>query len=306
MYLFYIYLPRYTNEFHRQSKSSRPFLLSLHVHTTSDIVYRRVLRPSLDQLSPNIKEILPSVFQLMSSESSCSWRPHIIRGASAPPRSCGFLAIPRELRDIIYNDLIASGHVAILQVSQQVHDEAKDRLYEQGICRLRCSCGPSLNYINVLNLPQISPKNIQNFNLEIFIEYRGKWARKVSPYTQPPIQGSGSCHVALFSQRDFTGYRLDPVYRLLESLSTFKLVTVRNHFIYVYHPLDRRNRTLVEPPHMLLLEWIATESSKTLGHPEWKSDTCTRVSCYTLPQPPINPYPNAPYLEFHPQKNKNS
>ena len=244
---------------------------------------------------------------MSSGDHRLSERETILSGASEPPKSCGFLAIARELRDMIYTELIASGNVAILQVSKQVHDEAKDRLYKQGICRLHCYCNDSPDYIAVLDPPHSRLNDVRNFNLQIHTESYDNLrfpdrVGTIDPDLQPCIQGSGSCHVTILSERIRVFDMPNLVIRLIESLSTFKLVTVRAHLAHIYHPLDRRNRNVVEPSHKDMLELMSTKLSTSLGVPEWRSETCNGVRYTMLPQPPINPFPNAPYLEFHPPK----
>ena len=245
---------------------------------------------------------------MSSGDHRLSERETILSGASEPPKWCGFLSIARELRDIIYTELIASGNIAILQVSKQVHDEAKDLLYKQGICRLDCYYKESSDYVAVLDPPHSRLNDVRNFDLKIHTESYGNNLRfpgrvgRIDPDLQPCIQGSGSCHVTIICDRPRVFDMPNPVIELIESLSTFKLVIVRTHVAYVYHPLDRRNRDIVAPRHKNMLELMSTEVSASLGDSEWKSETCNELRYTMLPQPPINPFPNAPYLEFHPPK----
>ena len=249
-----------------------------------------------------------STFQLMSSGNHRpSERETILSAASEPPKSCGFLSIARELRDMIYSELIASGNIAILRVSKQVHDEAKDRLYKQGICRLRFCYNDSSDRVDALNPPDSPLDDVQNFNLKI---YMGRHldlhfldrAGRTNPDLQPCIQGSGSCHVTLVFNSVYEFSTPDPVFRFIKSLGTFKLVTVRTRFIYIYHPLDRRNRDIVEPRYKTMLEEMSTILRKSLGDPESKSETCHGLRYNMRLKSPLSPFPTARYLEFHPPR----
>lgn len=75
----------------------------------------------------------------------------------------GFLSLARELRDIIYNDLVTSGEVAILRVSRQLHDEVKEILHNAGIFRIHLNgpiAGPSASAFD---------NRIQNFNILMYL-----------------------------------------------------------------------------------------------------------------------------------------
>ena len=250
-----------------------------------------------------------------SEDHRSSERETIVSGASEPPKSCGFLSIARELRDMIYSELIPSGNTAILQVSQQVHDEVQDKLYKQGICRLQFHCGR--NYFHVMDPPDSSLSKVENFNLKINIgsDQRGPpfvdlnrrtlaQARRLDPSFQPYVQGSGTCNVTLVFGDTDTFHMPDSVLVLLQCLDTFKLVTLRIHFSYLFHPWDRRRRAILAPPHRSMLEQMSAVSRDSLGDPEWKSEPYRGP--FSQERPLINPWPTAPYLEFHPQRDEMS
>ena len=208
---------------------------------------------------------------------------------------------------MIYSELIASGNIAILQVSKQVHDEAKDHLYKQGICRLHFCCNDSSDCVDALDPPGSPLDDVQNFNLKIDMSPQiglrfPDRAGRINPDLQPCIQGSGSCHVTLLFDSTYEFSIPNPVFRFIESLGTFKLVTVRTRFLYIYHPLDRRTRDIVQPRHKAMLEQMSTSLRMRLGDPESKSETCHELRYSLLSGPPLSPFPTARYLEFHPPR----
>ncbi len=230
---------------------------------------------------------------------------------SKMPKSCGFLAVPRELRDIVYTHLITVGDLAILRVYQQVHDEAKDLLYTRGIFRLRLLYVTGFTYIRVMDPLRILPNRVQNFNIKIDVrtsmEYndncRDRFERLDLRY-QNLIQGVGTCHITFGYQSSI--FVATPAVELIESLTTFKLLTLRIHLRYAWHPRDRRNDSTVEPDHTRMLQSIEASLSAALGVPDWEAEPCPSLHCqvYAHPKadPQVNPFPGAKYLVFHPHK----
>ncbi|MCJ1459732.1 hypothetical protein MMC28_010111, partial [Mycoblastus sanguinarius] len=80
--------------------------------------------------------------------------------ASKSLNSVGFFDLPREIRDIIYCDLLTSGHIAILRTSRAVHWEASTFISKEGV--LRCTilarrqphslCFQNLNLVQNLDI----------------------------------------------------------------------------------------------------------------------------------------------------------
>ena len=223
----------------------------------------------------------------------------------------GFLTLARELRDIIYSDLISSGHIAILQVSQQLHNEAKELLYKKGISRLCLDFrGPS--YHPELVKPTMMPSNqkVQNYDIVMYPNRRDIMAgsSKINPVFVQSIKGSGNCHITLV----FRGSpHMPPVGRTLkfiECFRTFQIVTLRVHMMHHFHPMDRRIGLVVEPVHKRILQDVAVSLPSALGNPEWKSDTCSCSRCekspYAKMKQLVGPFCNAQYLEFHPREGR--
>ncbi len=81
-----------------------------------------------------------------------------------PTKPCYLFAIPRELRDMILGDVIASGHPKILRTSRKLHEEGTELLYKRGICRLNMDF---TNYTAKFSLQKPIATLIQNVNIEI-------------------------------------------------------------------------------------------------------------------------------------------
>lgn len=225
------------------------------------------------------------------------------------------LAIARELRDIIYTDLITSGSVAILRVSKQVHHEAKELLYRKGRCELRLFFADPPGYLKVLCPFVIPPDNtIQNFNLIMSLptipaSVTGPTSgyEPLSPVFVRSMRGSGNCHIVLVSNGAALFDMPTAVFKFMKHLCTFRLVTLRIYCIQTYHPMDRRNENVLKPRHMQQLGLVARSVSAALGDPEWKPNTPPNfhllepMSAHAKEKPPMSPFPNAPYLEFRPR-----
>ena len=81
-------------------------------------------------------------------------------------KKAGLFTLPRELRDMIYSDLVQSGQVNILRASKSMHEEATETVLKEGICRLH------LNNLTEQHTPESDvqepfPSKIQNFSIRI-------------------------------------------------------------------------------------------------------------------------------------------
>lgn len=221
-------------------------------------------------------------------------------GVGELPNSCGFLNLARELRDMVYVDLITSGQVQILRVSQQLHDEAKDLLYQKGICRLRMDCfifdTPKLRDPTTI----LSNDKIRNFNIHMSIHdwlYQTPNRFKESdPSFVHSIQGSGNCHISLFYSH-VAHLPIQPkILNFIGCLRNFELVTLRIH---------GESKPVVEPCHTTLLQSVAASLRSALGNPDWKLDTCSRgqsLSDFSKVPSHESQLSVAQYLEFHPRE----
>lgn len=235
------------------------------------------------------------------------------------PKSAGFLSLARELRDIIYSDLITSGDVAILRVSQQLHDEAKDILYKQGIFRMYLNVSTSEKYHDTWRPSVLQVDNrIQNFNILIYLPssmlrthgqlYRSEYDKLTFDYIQS-CQGSRAFHLTLIFDATTTTdvlYHRSRILELLRTFSSTELFTLRVDTTSDYPPFSSHNLAAMESIHTWILQSFASSLQPTLGYPEWKLDSCPssryQTSTYAKAHPDVRPFPNAQYLEFHPRE----
>lgn len=180
-----------------------------------------------------------STISTSSTYPSSSGSEAILSSLGELSKQCRFLTLARELRDIIYSDLISSGHIAILRVSRQLHEEAKELLYEKGICRLCLdydgpSCHPEV--LDPTMMP--SSQKVQNFEIVMCIPNSRNimaWSSNRNPVLLQSVQGSGNCHITLV----FRGLPNVPhagcTLKFIKALCTFKVVTVRVHILHDFH-----------------------------------------------------------------------
>lgn len=233
-----------------------------------------------------------------------------LSNVSELPKWCGFLALPRELRDPIYSDLVRAGHVAILRVSQQLHDEAVEGLYKQGIFRISLRTPISEQSYNVLQQHMAAMKErVQNLN--IFMEFpsdnsahdifSGSYGKLTLDLLRS-WQGSGACHLTLIFHYYYGTRMRTEALDFIRTLESFKLVTLKINFVTNYHHMDRR-RTDLEPSHLRTIRFFAASLSSSLGAPKWACDPYPR-SIYPPQQDwrLLSPFPNAHHLVFHPRE----
>lgn len=236
-------------------------------------------------------------------------------GIERVPKSSGFLSLARELRDIIYSDLITSGDVEILRVSQQLHDEAKEILLKAGIFRMYLNTPTAEESYNIWRPSMLAINNrIQNLNILLYMpSSMGDFPRRLfsSEYDKLTLdyirscQGLGECQLTLILQ----SYDLSSppeILELIRKLTSFKLVAVRIHITGLLQPFNSVTVARMEPSHRLMLQCLATFLKSALGCPEWRLDTGPsaryQTSTYAKVQPDVSPFRNLRYLEFHPRE----
>lgn len=109
-------------------------------------------------------------------------RPDILPLDTYDPKKPSYLfTIPRELRDMICDDVILSGNLKILQTSKQLHHECIGFLYKRRTCHLNIDI---TNYVPKLSLQKPIATLIQNVNIEIFLKsdtYVRDWQHNIEP-----------------------------------------------------------------------------------------------------------------------------
>ena len=228
-----------------------------------------------------------------------------------------FLTMARELRDLVYSDLITDGNLEILRVSQQLHDEAKDLLYRKGVFRMPLYI-PASGSNDKFSRPSVPvAKNpIQNFNIifgNLNSQVSGAKTELDLDFVRScgTCQGSGDCHITLSFKSDFNMYTPPTeIVKLISTFSNFKLITLRVLIKEAYHPMDSRNTTQVEPCHLEAMQLLAASLSPSLGAPYWNLDTYPRsrflIPVHTPSKWHPSPFPNAQHLVFHPRASRRS
>ena len=232
------------------------------------------------------------------------------------PKSAGFLSLARELRDIIYSDLITSGDVAILRVSQQLHDEAKEILHKQGIFRIDFNMPTSGKSHNTWRPSVLAANNrIQNFNILMYLSssmlrssdrlFSSEYDKLTLEYIQSR-PGSRDCHLTLILKKTDVLYSGTRILELVPTFSSFELFTLRIHTTSYHPPVSSDNAAAVELIHTTILKRLASSLQPALGHSEWRLDSCPssryQTSTYAKAQPDVRPVRSARYLEFHPRE----
>ena len=199
---------------------------------------------------------------LIQPDSSEGEAPLGIRKLAKP---FNFLSLARELRDIIYSDLITSGDVVILRVSQQLHDEAKEVLHKQKIFRMYLSTPTSAKSHNSWRPSVLAVNNtIQNFNILMYMPpsmlrspgrlFSSEYDKLTLEYIQSR-QDSRDCHLTLITNISFLRTRTLRT-RILEfvcTLSNFELVASRIHN-------STRNGLPVTSRNVAVMEYMHTET----------------------------------------------
>lgn len=81
-----------------------------------------------------------------------------------------FLKLPRELRDMIYSDLITSGHPHFMRVSRAMNADGMAWIFKEGIYRVNFNINQFREELVCYNCPPPTSKimdNIQNLNIRI-------------------------------------------------------------------------------------------------------------------------------------------
>ncbi|MCJ1460182.1 hypothetical protein MMC28_010561 [Mycoblastus sanguinarius] len=80
-------------------------------------------------------------------------------------KGLGALAVlPREIRDMIFRPLIASGHLKIMRASARLDTEVSEFIFKDGVCRM--NFGFSQRSV-IMRLAQSLADNIQNLSLRV-------------------------------------------------------------------------------------------------------------------------------------------
>ena len=210
-----------------------------------------------------------------------------------PAKPSHFFTIPRELRDVIYDDLISSGNFKILLTSKKVHDEGIGILYKRRSCHLNIDIS---KYIPKLSLQKYIAALIQNVKIEIFLKpvmdpvWRHKTAAtgKFSGSTVP----RQTCRVVLLfasceEPRSGPAYIFFPhpwwCMDYLRTLTGFSRITFEVRF---QGPMTAREQKVWPAWQMARFRYVHDQLDYKFGPSTWH-DTVE---------------PTCGYLEFHPRE----
>lgn len=168
---------------------------------------------------------------------------------SGPSKSLALFVLPRELRDMIYGELVASRKITILRASKTTHEEASVIMHEETICRRNKSNKGTL--LPHSNLSKSGAPNIQHLDIQIVFTLTSQ-QDKASKYNTISQFGSAeivrkTCHISFtifntpLMRRNLT-LALDH----LQTLFGFKHLSVRvdvqapGEYVFVsqWHPFN--------------------------------------------------------------------
>ena len=200
--------------------------------------------------------------------------------------------LPREIRDIIYTDLIVAGELCILRTSKAVCQEVTELLYKQGTCR----------FILDMTLPYARKKfairkfhasAIQNLDIDIRrvrgIMIHGYHSSRSFKIFSGSCICRQNCHITFYhsnismSRREWLYSQL--LRELLDDIRTltgFKKLTIQK--------LTIKNRPSIRsnvPKISKILQFIKDYLEVSLGEAIWREGTKANYE--------------AKYLEFHPR-----
>lgn len=213
--------------------------------------------------------------------------------------------LPREIRDIIYTDLIVAGELCILRTSKAVCQEVTELLYKQGTCRILLDM--TLPYAGKkFAIRKFHASAIQNLDIDIRNLHRGlSFHRHHSLSSFKMFSGSSvcrqKCHIT-FSQCNLSLIRRDwyeqpGPRRLLKNLRTltgFKTLTIKIRFF----PLSSLSKV------SKYLQFIKDYLEVSLGEAIWREGTKANYEAKYLechPRDRTKANYEANYLEFHPR-----
>lgn len=148
--------------------------------------------------------------------------------------------LPREIRDLIYINLIAAGELSILRTSKALFQEASEFLYKQGTCRLLL---PMKTYNSEPDFlfNRLYAAVIQNLDIRLMMV--GVCGRDLK--TAQLFSGSSvcrrQCHISIVNDGTLPYASADQLKvpeALLDVLSTFtsfKTLTIRLRFVCYEH-----------------------------------------------------------------------
>ena len=229
---------------------------------------------SKDVSDTELFETLENPFDAFHSLESNPFMPYHV---SSP--TLGLL--PREIRDIIYTDLIVAGELSILRTSKAVCQEMTQLLYKHGTCHVVLDMNKSKTERD-FTLNELQASAIQNLHIRLFL------VGDLDPdphlfrmFSDSPICRQ-NCHITVEFCSRFSSWMTYPqpdlqvrpnILDLFRALANFKTLTVKTRY------LDSKL-------HVKVLQTFADSLKVSLGGASWHGKA--------------EPDCQAQYLEFHP------
>ena len=222
-------------------------------------------------------------------------------------KKTGLFTLPRELRDMIYSDLVQSGQVNILRASKSLHKETTKMVLKEGICRLH------LNNLTEQHTPKSDvqepfPSKIQNFSIRIPVSEQNHIVPSLclKPFRRLARSDVAlqDCHVTFVildyhMRLDVNG--LKPLPTLLahvETLIQFKAVYVK---VQVEGPISNGGRRWANRGYQgmkdhlqeIVFNNIRTTLEGTLGTASWRDRDSSQRYLEFRPRTYLEAHPNS-------------
>ncbi len=228
---------------------------------------------------------------------------------SGPPKSFALFAFPREIRDMIYSELVTSRNIKILRASKTTHEEASISVHQQAICRLNTEISNTGTLHSHSDLSKQVATNIQHLDVQITFPPIIPRDRTYKYHPLPQFGGAEivrqTCHIrfAIFGNLVI---RMDLANALdyLQTLFGYTYVSVRVDIrapltqFYIWPRYPYLGHGTPEVLHPLLIGQIKISLETTMGPASVREEPSSSRSYSEDGQGISAP---RPFLEFHPR-----
>ncbi len=188
--------------------------------------------------------------------------------------------LPREIRDVIYTDLIVAGQLSILRTSKAVCQEVSQLLFKYGTCHIALDMNRSKTEKS-FTLSELQASAIQDLHIHVFLV--GDLVpdlHLVRMFSDPSVTRQ-NCHITVeFSSQSppLSNVQPDPPVRP-------KIINFFRAFVN-FKTLTVRTRSLDPKHHVKVLQTFSDSLHVSLGRASWHGKA--KAECEDQ------------YLEFHP------
>lgn len=188
--------------------------------------------------------------------------------------------LPREIRDIIYTDLVVAGELSILRTSKAVCQEMTQLLFKYGTCHVVLDMNRSKTE-KEFTLTEVQASAIQDLHIRLFlVGDLDPDPHLVRMFSDPSVTRQNCDITVEFCNQSppWSNVQPDPPVRpkildLFRALANFKTLTVRTRYLDSKH-------------HLKVLQTFSDSLQVSLGRVSWHGKA--KADC------------EAQYLEFHP------